>query len=143
MSLQPFSTSEISIGDSTNKIGISPQGDMTLSDPYVSLVRLRDLVSGNISIDPALMVFIENTDSGWTSYYDTYGQIGYYITIPHNWQLSTINDTNNIIPLGIQVNVYDSSNKLILVDSIVPSANDVTLYLSRKTTIKVIIKRIG
>jgi hypothetical protein len=143
MSLQPFSTSEISIGDSANKIGISPQGDMTLSDPYVSLVRLRDLVSGNISIDPALMVFIENTDSGWTSYYDTYGQIGYYITIPHNWQLSTINDTNNIIPLGIQVNVYDSSNKLILVDSIVPSANDVTLYLSRKTTIKVIIKRIG
>jgi hypothetical protein len=143
MSLQPFSTSEISIGDSTNKIGISPQGDMTLSDPYVSLVRLRDLVSGNISIDPALMVFIENTDSGWTSYYDTYGQIGYYITIPHNWQLSTINDTNNTIPLGIQVNVYDSSNKLILVDSIVPSANDVTLYLSRKTTIKVIIKRIG
>lgn len=143
MSLYPFSTSEISIGDTNNKIGISPQGDMTLSDPYVPLVRLRDLVSGNISIDPSLMVFIENTDSGWTSYYDTYGQTGYYITIPHNWQLSTINDTNNIIPLGIQVNVYDSLNRLILVDSIIPSANDVTLYLSRKTTIKVIIKRIG
>jgi hypothetical protein len=143
MSLTPFSTSEIIIGDTSNKIGISPQGDMTLSDPYVPLVRLRDLVSGNISIDPALMVFIENTDSGWTIYFDSYGQVGYYITIPHNWQLTSINDTHNILPLGIQVNVYDSANKLILVDSVVPSANEVTLYLSRKTTIKVIIKRIG
>ena len=143
MSLQPFLTSEISIGDTSNKIGISTQGDMTFSDPYISLVRLRDLVSGNIAIDPSLMVFIENTDSGWTGYYDTYGHPGYYITIPHNWQLSIINDTNNIIPLGIQTNVYDSSNRLILVDSIVPSVNDVTLYLSRKITIKVIIKRIG
>lgn len=143
MSIQPFATTEIIIGDTDTKISKSPQGDLVFKDSFIPGVNLRDLVSGNIVLDPALMVYIESTDSGWVSFYDSYGQTFYKITIPHNWNLTSELDTNNILPTGVSVNAFDSNNKLIMVNSIEFFVNSITVSLSRKINLKLSIKRVG
>jgi len=144
MSLLPFLASELVVGNPANKIAISNDGSMTFEDFYIPAIRLRDIVSGNVVIDPALLVYIANTDPSWVAQPATFfGQTFYKTVITHNWGLTAGSDSENILPIGVEVTVWDCNNKKITIDDIQAFPNTVELTLNKPKTIKVSVKRIG
>jgi hypothetical protein len=144
MSKQAFNTTELVIGDSANKISIASDGSMTFADNYVPTVKLKDILGGNVVVDPAILVYVEETDAEWTPLIaNSYGQYFFKLTINHNWNLTNISDTNDIFPIGVLVKIFNEDNKEIGVESIQCFANKVEIISSKKLTMKVAIKRIG
>lgn len=144
MTTQAFKTTELLIGDSANKISIASDGSMTFADSYTPTVKLKDILGGNVVIDPALLVYVEETDANWTPLIaNSYGQYFFKLTINHNWELSNGGDTNNIFPIGVLVKIYNQDNKEISVESIQCFSNKIEIISSKKLTLKVAIKRIG
>lgn len=139
----PFLTSEIVIGDLANKISIAGDGSMTFTDVYVPTVKLRDLFSGNVVLEPAVTVFVSDTDPSWVVQpINSYGQIFYKITINHNWDLTAVSDPNNMTPISTLTKIFDVDNKEIGVESIQCFANSVEIVVNKKITMKVAIKKI-
>jgi hypothetical protein len=144
MPASSYLTSEITIGDLANKIGIASDGSMTFTDFYTPVVKLKDILGGSVVLDPALLVHIENTDASWVSQpANEYGQVFYKITINHNWNLTHALDTNNIMPIGVLVKIFDSNNFEIGVESIRCLTNTIEITVSKKITMKVAVKKIG
>jgi hypothetical protein len=137
-----YLTSELIVGKETNKISYSVDGSMVLSDPYAS-IKLKDLKSGSIVTDPALMVYIENDDPLWVTLSpNSYGQVLYKIAVTHDWELVDTSG-NNIAETGVQVKIFDENNKEITVESIQYYTNTIEITLTRKKNIKVTLKRVG
>lgn len=137
-----YMASEIIVGDLANKIGISSDGSMTFTDPYVPTVKLKDIIGGEIVLEPALMVYVDSLE--WVAQpVNQYGQIFYKIVISHNWGYSNVDDVENILPIGALVKTFDENNKEVSVESIQCFANTVEIVSSRKMIMKVAVKKIG
>lgn len=136
----PYLVSEIIVGDLANKISIANDGSMSFTDPYVPTIKLKDILE---LTTPAITIYVDETDVGWAAQsVNSYGQTLYKISIPHNWGLTDINDSNNLLPITASVKVYDTDNKEIGVECIQCFANTVEITTTKKITIQVSIKKI-
>jgi len=139
----PYLASEIIVGDLANKVSIASDGSMTFADAYVPTVKLRDILGGSVVLEPAITVFVSDTDPAWVAQpINSYNQIFYKITINHNWDLTAVSDPNNIAPISTLTKIFDTDNKEIGVESIQCFANSVEIIVNKKITMKVALKKI-
>lgn len=137
---ESLKTTDIIIGKDTNKLSLGSDGSLLLQDTLIGPVKLSDLVGGQVVIDPALVILIEQTD--WTPQ-TIQGQLMYTVTIPHNWDLQNVNDPDDLLPIGVIVNVWNQNNELITLNKISVDANNVFLESTKNINIKVTVKRIN
>ena len=141
MTREAYQATEIVIGKSTNKLSLGSDGSLLLQDTLVGPVKLSDLVGGEVVIDPALVVLIE--DSDWVAQAPVNGQVLYRVNIQHNWALTNVADTEGLLPISVDVNIWDENNTLIQINKIWVDANKVYLESSRAINMKVSVKRIN
>jgi hypothetical protein len=127
-------TTGITIGRFGNTIKKHPDESMIFSDPYVPGVKLKDLFEGKVVIDPA--IFVEVNSSDWIPFIANLGfttQLQYNIEIPHDWNLCE--------PL-LCVNIWNTDNKEIRLNSVVFRENSIYLESTINMPIKVVLKRL-
>jgi len=142
MAREPLQATEIVIGKDTNKLSLASDGSLLLQDTLVGPVKLSDLLGGEVVIDPGLLVLVEVAD--WAAQVaNSKGQILYKATVPHNWSLENVADTEGLLPVGVDINVWNDNNELITVNRVWTDANNVYLESTNAINMKVIIKRVN
>lgn len=142
MAREPLQTTELVIGKDTNKLSLGSDGSLLLQDTLVGPVKLSDLLGGEIVIDPSLLVLIEPND--WVEQpANSKGQVFFTANVPHNWSLENVADTEGLLPIGIDVNIWDDNNELISINRVWADANNVYLESTNTINMKVVIKRVN
>lgn len=132
-----FLTSEIAIGDLTNKISIDSDGNMTFVDPYIGPVKLKDLINGGTIItNPAMIVSISETDTVWQQLpANQFNQNFFKFRINLDWTVDEEAKTD--------ISILDENNNLMTVESVKFFTNYVEIITSKKLNMKVALKQIG
>jgi len=142
MAREPLQATEIVIGKDTNKLSLGSDGSLLLQDTLVGPVKLSDLVGGEVVIDPSLLILVEVGD--WVAQApNSKGQVLYRTTIPHNWTLTNAAGTEGLLPIGVDVNVWNENNELITINKIWADANNVYLESTAAIIMKATVKRIN
>lgn len=129
MPREDFKATKITVGREGNTISKHPDGDMLLTDAFVS-VKLKELFSGTVVIDPAIYVEIEETD--WTEVIVD-GQTRYNVDIPHNWNICN--------PL-VAVETWNMDNEQIQLNIVQFKTNSIFLQSTLDRPMKVVLKKL-
>jgi hypothetical protein len=129
MPREDFKATKITVGREGNTISKHPDGDMLLTDAFVS-VKLKELLGGSVVIDPAIYVEIEATD--WTEV-TVDGQTRYNVDIPHNW---------NICDPLVSVETWNMDDELIQLNTVKFKTNSIFLQSTLDNPMKVVLKKL-
>jgi hypothetical protein len=139
---EALKTTELVIGRDSNKLSMDSNGNMIFEDTFVGPVKLSDFVGGEVVIDPAALILIEETD--WVAQpADDDGRIFYRTTFNHDWGLENDNDTDELFPISVSVQTWNSNNELVIINKIWTDANNVYFESSRALELKASVKRIS
>lgn len=142
MAREPLQATEIVVGKDTNKLSLGSDGSLLLQDTLVGPVKLSDLVGGEVVIDPGLLILIETSD--WVAQApNAKNQVLYRTVVPHNWGLENVADTEELFPIGVDVNIWNTNNELITINRIWADANNIYLESTTSLDMKVTVKRIN
>ncbi len=125
MAQQPFKTDKTS-----NIIEKSPEGDMVFRDSFVEGVTLTQLLGGDITLAPAIVVNIEETD--WNEIIVD-GQTRYRVEIPHPW--------DDLCDPKVEVNIWKDDIEITL-NKVQFSQTRILLESTVIINIQVVLKRL-
>lgn len=138
---EPFLVDSLNIKNNTIRLEMHQDGSLLFSDPYVTGIRLLDLLSATnsnnvIVFNPAYHYIINEFDhTSLVNDWEYNLSMGLYeVKLYHNWNLCD--------PEKVLVLTYNSQNVLITVDTIHCFPNYVHILANPPIKMKIIIKKL-
>lgn len=128
---QIFKTSGIAIDDLNVKITKHADGSMLFSDNFIPGVKLKDILGGDVVVEPSVLVQLEVSD--WT--YDSETQL-YGVDVPHDFGLSGTQKAQVLIV------TMNTDYEQIIMDTVKSKENSVFITSTEAIDMFVTMKRI-